>query len=390
MAGVLLLSVVLFRLEWFQLHNMLIHLFVVLLISGLGLIFFGFSKLIGFNGWYGVAVLVVLEVSLGLLFQVIGTTQIRRMPGELKHFLSLVYTRGFMNTVQFDSSISHFDPKLQYLFKPGTHNFSNLEFENALSINSVGLRDDEESLENPKVVFLGDSYTMGWGVEKEEAFEMLFEKEMQVSCLNTGVSSYGTAREYLLLDRLSLDSCKLMFIQYCANDLLENYMLSNNGRELAPQEKLKEAYELYCRINILYKNYYPFKHVYWLIRGMTIYSGLADWLVSFQQQDGAADPVGDDHGIYLSKILRLIRDNYQGEIVFYHLDAVYPEELTRQLEGTVRDPELNIHWLDMSKIGLQPTDYFLLDPHINVSGHRKVADALVSFVRDMGISYRLN
>lgn len=392
MAGILLFSITLFRQEWFYQHEISIHVFVGLVITGLLLMFFGFWRLIGFKGWYGVLVLVGLEVGLGLFFYTITTLQVHRIPGELKHFLSLAYNRGFMNSVQFDSSVSQFDSQLQYLFRPGTYDFNNSEFKSVLNINSKGLRESEAFLDHPEVVFLGDSYTMGWGVEQEESFEALFEEEMEIACLNAGVSSYGTARERLLMDRLRLDSCKVIFIQYCSNDLVENYMFARNGHELAPESELRGGYELYCRMNTLFKNYYPFKHVYWVFRGMSIYSGFANWLATVQAQERGEEEesVGDDHGVYLSVILKSIREKFDGEIVFFLLDAAFPDELNNQLESAVSEPGLDIHWLDMSKIGLTPTDYFLLDPHINVSGHRKVADALMSFVKEKGILSGLN
>lgn len=397
--GALLLSVTLFRFEAFQLHNVLIHVFVILVCSGFLLIAFGLSKLIGFKGFYGVVVLVLFEIGLAVVFQTIGTMQIRRTPQKLRQFLSMVYGRGFMSSVQFDKSVSYFDPRLQYLFKPGIHDFNNLEFNSVLNINSGGFRDDEGSLDNPKALFLGDSYTMGWGVGEEESFVNLFEKEMNVSVLNTGISSYGTARERILMDRLRLDSCKVVFIQYCSNDLVENYMFSRNGGQLASEKDLKEGYELYARMNILLKNYYPFKHVYWLLKGTMMHTGFAAWLESIQNAGKAgAEPAGqaetesagNDHGVYLEKVLHSIRERYNGEIVLYYLDSAFPEEISGQLEKVASAPGLNIHWLDMSKAGLQETDYFLIDPHINARGHRKVAETLISFIKDRGISSRLN
>lgn len=389
--GILLLSVTLFRSEVFQSHDALIHVFVVVVSLGLLLIASGLSKLLGFRGVYGAVALILFEIGLAVFFQAIGTMQIRRTPPKLRQFLSLVYNRGFMNSVQFDKSASYFDPKLQYLFKPGVHNFNNLEFNSILDINSAGFRDDEASLDYPEVLFLGDSYTMGWGIGKEDSFVTLFEKGTNVSALNAGISSYGTARERILMDRLKLDSCKVVFIQYCSNDLVENYMFSRNGGQLAPEKDLKEGYELYARMNVLFKNYYPFKHVYWLFRGAMMYTGFADWLGSMQKSGKTEEePVGDDHSVYLDKVLRSVREQYHGEIVLYLLDSAYPEELTRQLEKVAATPGLNIHWLDMSKTGLEPADYFLLDPHINVLGHRKVAQTLISFIKENGILSHLN
>jgi TM2 domain-containing membrane protein YozV len=384
--GVLLLSLTLFRSEVFQTKDMLVHIFVALVVAGLLLIAFGFARLFGGKGVYGLVTLIALEAMLAIFFSSVGAMQVRRTPAKLKQFMSLVYNRGFMNSVQFDRSVSYFDPELQYLFKPGKHNFNNLEFNSVLNINSAGFRDDERSLDHPSVLFLGDSYTMGWGVKEDESYASLFEKQTNTSVLNAGISSYGTARERLLMDRLDLDSCKVLFIQYCSNDLAENYMFSRNEGQLAPERDLRDGYELYARMNILFKSYYPFKHVYWLLRGTLMYTGVADWLNSIQRSESdEGNDIGDNHDEYLYNVLVSIREKFHGEIVLFIMDAAYPEKLTQQLAKVAGSPELSIRWLDMSKIGLQANDYFLLDPHINASGHRKVANYLISFARETGI-----
>ncbi len=70
-------------------------------------------------------------------------------------------------------------------------------------INSFGVRDDDESsLHNPKLVFLGDSFTMGWGVDQEQTYAFLTGKKLGVRTLNAGISSYGTFREMVLFSKI--------------------------------------------------------------------------------------------------------------------------------------------------------------------------------------------
>ena len=49
---------------------------------------------------------------------------------------------------------------------------------------------------------LGDSHAMGWGVEQEEALPQVLARKSGRKVLNAAVSSYGTVREMLMLDRL--------------------------------------------------------------------------------------------------------------------------------------------------------------------------------------------
>jgi lysophospholipase L1-like esterase len=77
-----------------------------------------------------------------------------------------------------------------------------------VSINSEGLRDREFSLEKPpgvyRVMMLGDSTTLGWGVRQEDTAAKLLERKLNealppgfnhVEVINTGVGNYDTVQE---------------------------------------------------------------------------------------------------------------------------------------------------------------------------------------------------
>src|SRR5690606_19694091 len=113
---------------------------------------------------------------------------------------------------------------------PGISTFKSFEFNTTYDVNALGVRDDAASLEHPEVIFLGDSFTMGWGVEGEESFPAVFEQNSGLRCLNTGVSSYGTAREMRMLARTQLDSLKAIVIQFHDTDLEENNFYVKNNR----------------------------------------------------------------------------------------------------------------------------------------------------------------
>ena len=73
-----------------------------------------------------------------------------------------------------------------------------------VSHNSLGLRDDEFSLDDkPTIMFLGDSFVWGLDSEAGERFsDLLKSKIRDYRILAAGVSGYGTDQEYLLLRRL--------------------------------------------------------------------------------------------------------------------------------------------------------------------------------------------
>ncbi len=80
-----------------------------------------------------------------------------------------------------------------------------------VSINSDGFRDEEyDSQRNEKyrIVVLGDSLTFGWGVEKEDTFEVLLEEMLSESrpteMINFGHGNYNTEQQVNLFKEKGL------------------------------------------------------------------------------------------------------------------------------------------------------------------------------------------
>jgi hypothetical protein len=109
------------------------------------------------------------------------------------------------------------------------------EFSVKFTTNSIGLRDKEyppKTANDFRIVVLGDSFAMGWGVESDLAFSEIMEQKFQanqasdcnVQVLNCGVYGYGTVHEYVYLQKnaqiLKPDVVILSF--FIGNDIYEN------------------------------------------------------------------------------------------------------------------------------------------------------------------------
>lgn len=78
-----------------------------------------------------------------------------------------------------------------------------------LRTNADGFRDDEIAVgkgHRRRILFLGDSLTLGWGVEKQQTFEHLLEaslnEESPTDVINLGVGNYNTTQEVnLFIDK---------------------------------------------------------------------------------------------------------------------------------------------------------------------------------------------
>src|SRR5262249_3775754 len=85
---------------------------------------------------------------------------------------------------------------------------------------------------NPSILFIGDSFTQGFGVTETETFaaatcDQLARQRVAVRCLNAGVSGFGTAhelrlmRELLRRDDLAIRAVVFQLCPY--NDLRDNW-----------------------------------------------------------------------------------------------------------------------------------------------------------------------
>jgi lysophospholipase L1-like esterase len=97
------------------------------------------------------------------------------------------------------------NPKMSFAHRPNSHAFL---MGTDVSINSQGLRDHEYSLEKPsgvyRILLLGDSTTLGWGVPLNETTAKILERELNTrnisgyrrfEAINAGVGNYDTVQE---------------------------------------------------------------------------------------------------------------------------------------------------------------------------------------------------
>jgi hypothetical protein len=306
------------------------------------------------------------------------------------------------NIVQYQTECARYDEFLFYTLRPGICNFQNDEFNVRMYNNSLGFRDDEKSLENPQVIFLGDSYTMGWGVNQEEAFPQIFEKITNLKTLNAGISSYGTVRELMATKKLISEKTQYIFIQYTKNDIYENKKFYDAGfLKISSKEKYHSA----IKTHESYKKYTPGEHanlllyLLWLkfrpiLGGNVYYLELGNYLRPsagyykvkhslVSKNNITVDP--DIETKYFINALEKFKLHLMGpEIIVFSINDYnknnpkFIKDLSRLTKGTSLEKKL--HPLDISHV-LNEGDYFSIDGHINRRGHQKLAIFLSKFFR---------
>lgn len=284
------------------------------------------------------------------------------------------YTGYFRSIPCFQYDLGRYDKDLFYTLQPGRFRNRNIEFNNIYDVNEMGLRDDSESLNFPRIMVWGDSHAMGFGVEQDETFANVLEKKLNYKVLNTGIISYGTAREFEMFKRLNSDSTDLIIIQYCPNDAIENDAYVNNDNKLIISSE--QRYHFAQNRNFLQSHYYPFKY---------IFEAIAHQLRKRVAHIGKQTPskrISQENQISnFFKILELLQSRFNGHIIVFNISTKdTTSELIYGFSQYVKHNQLErIQCEDFSTI-LKDDDFHIIDEHLNASGHRKIGEHIYNLI----------
>jgi lysophospholipase L1-like esterase len=165
----------------------------------------------------------------------------RLQPGRLAE-LALALASGSLAFAGFDlllgrwwlsgSTLVMLDPVTHHRLRPGRHLVGRPgDYDTWVTVNSQGYRGPERARPKPAGVqrlwLLGDSFTLGTGVEDDECFAALLEKRLNTpgrggrfEVLNGGVGSYAPLLEYLdLLQRGLSFEPDLVVLAFDVSDL---------------------------------------------------------------------------------------------------------------------------------------------------------------------------
>jgi len=312
--------------------------------------------------------LVVLEAGIALAMFVPGI--LGALPLPVQQGLSHLYRERIARHISLLPTCARYDPETFYTLKPGAScRFANVEYDNAYAINSAGLRDSEADLKAPEIVALGDSYTMGAGVEARESFVDRLERLVGRKILNAGVSSFGTEREFRMLKRLDTSNLKVVIVQYSDNDIGENLAaVSANGFNI----RIAAEYARISAKHVRKTGYVPLKLSFYLVRDVLI----GGYLAKRGAGAGGSQRLEEETAAFVK--------------IFAKIRAVAPSAhfVVTELSGHGRARRHFLAALEKRfagdtpvavvavEPGLPDAAYFILDSHLNALGHRLVAERL--------------
>jgi lysophospholipase L1-like esterase len=334
--------------------------------------------------------LILLVAGLELLFYY-WLKNPARIPTSMFPAFKEYYIHNYRNIVQVEKTCSEYDSLFFYRLRANNEcKFYNVEFSNTITSNSLGLRDDAASLVQPSVICIGDSYTMGWGVEQEETFASKLEEGTGLKVLNAGMSSFGTVRELRQLARLDTSNCKWVVLQYCDNDVAEIKPYIDSNYRL--QTSSATAYDTLVRRSEWNHTYYPGKTffsvgMYWVkgtIKGVVRKEG--EYKIPLSATQAVTIP---ESAKLFADVLRHSAPLFRNRslIVLYayeggRKDEVFIPALQQVLSTSPYKEELSgpVYLLNTSTI-LSSEDNFLLDDHYNAKGHKKIAAAIQKIIQ---------
>jgi len=310
------------------------------------------------------------------------------LPPSIVKGLRHYYSSYDRQIIQYRPDYAQYDKDLFYTLKPGEFRFTGREFDAPFSVNHLGLRDDEESLHAPEVIVLGDSYAMGWGVEQERTFAERLAAKTGKKVLNTGISSYGTAREMILLRKLDLSKLNYLIIQYGANDYDENKAFREHNNVLPISSP--EEYQRLCRQETCRADYYWGKLTLRLFPSLLRHPIKASsWFQRLDPKEPSPE-YGDEVDLFLNALAHS-GVNLEGvhllvfeTNVFDHNDPVFIQALEQRYQANPASLPAGIASLsviDFSRQWDNGHDFFVLDDHLTEAGHEKIAQTLATLIQ---------
>jgi lysophospholipase L1-like esterase len=309
------------------------------------------------------------------------------------------------------------DEKLGWRLKPNFEGGAKTdEFSTEIKINSDGFRDYEHSNSNNESTFrilgLGDSFTLGYGVELEETYLSVLEKYLNSSqddnntlfeIFNTGIPGYSIKEECLLFEEIvSRIQPDLITIGFDINDhtdcinplpkwkVVDGYIVSRGNRK----QTLVSKFKLF-----LHKHSYLYSYLSISKNRVITRIRRREKAITEKEVEQKKEMAWESAANYLDRIHKRAKANGAELLIVYipHRSQVHPG--LRQDRHVIKEYFNNLDELleifcrqnNISYVNLLPqlTDasgkgqqlyYIVTDAHWNSNGHELAARGIYDFL----------
>jgi len=282
------------------------------------------------------------------------------------------------------------------------------EYDVAVETNSLGFRDDEIApKQGTRILLLGDSFAMGYGVERGQIFADIVERDLGVDVVDAATGGYEIVHQVQVMKEYgkSLKPDLVVYALYLGNDLAWNdqWQRGNDGtlRSISRQYPVRQPREIKL-LRLLRNVFYGVKakEKEWLpFEG---YLGLCE-----RNLNDEARKDYDEATALVVELAQQVRElNVPLLVVFVPYRSMVEQEARAALAAKV--PDLDARYdlarpgreMDerLGKLGIDHADstafltkwheregaglFFPVDGHLNVEGHRAMAAFLEPLLRE--------
>jgi len=276
----------------------------------------------------------------------------------IKHYQRNFYLNiGLRDIWQSHKECIEFDKDLIFIPKETSCRFKNLEFDTVITFDKFGRYSNHDLKKGSGVAVLGDSFAMGWGVNDNQTFSAILEKNINKPVYNLAVSGYGTIKELIRLEKSGLaDLVDTVIIQYCYNDSGEN--------EAYKKDTLIEAKKKFNTIG----NSKPISFFKKLRKSFRYSLQIPIREIKSKNNKGMNF---DHHHNRLMEILRNSDVLNNKRVILFYTNGYdmefenFPSKKSKEIK--------NLEFIDFK---LKEEHFFHIDGHLSVYGHEVIAEKL--------------
>jgi len=280
------------------------------------------------------------------------------------------YVNGPMRSIwQADAGCSERHQELGYTAKKGPCEFSNSEFHSELRYSESGWFIPVIGQPvKPRLLIIGDSQAMGWGVNYDRNFAYLMA-EMGYVVNNYAISSYATEQQLLsVIETSEFAQSYIVIIQYCENDMDKNKRLLKDY--LREEIALHAAQQTLAPLST-YQKWVNASHRFLEI--FDVESILLAPVKYFESKDSShtlapysAEKTAE-HKVHLMNVLMRFPTLRDKRVLIFYSNSY------GRAFANWNEERNNIRLVDL---GLARDHYYSIDDHLNAQGHQYVANEL--------------
>jgi hypothetical protein len=305
---------------------------------------------------------------------------------------------GWAPARQEPVTYSTYDDLLGWTYTPNQRGrLNHNDFSVEIFTNSQGMSDSEYSVERTwkkRMLVLGDSFGVGFGVEHHERFsEILENAHPDWEIINASVSGYSTDQQFLFLKKRGIafkpDVVLLLFFKndFVGNVLAENYwhfkpfyVIERGQLKLqnvpVPNQTSMQRLRLFFNYNsCLIRKIYPgvVRRLRRLVSRKTGNSG---------KDSGVVQRMGDVTNHLITAMKELCQRN---DSIFILVSIPMNVEGRTFLQKITEEEKIPYLPLDAYFESTVTSVRFSYDPHWNAKGHEIAANAIDAFLRKQGV-----